>query len=56
MPMEVNVGRIIMSIKGIHNTVTDAVSKLEYNPKLNPTNDYTHATLGVSTKEACKQR
>jgi hypothetical protein len=34
----------IMYIKGIHNTVADAISQLDYNPKLNITNDYTHAT------------
>ena len=49
--MEVKYAHKIIYIKGIHNTVADAVSQLEYNPKLNPTNDYTHTTLGVSTKE-----
>ncbi len=33
-------------IKGIHNTVADAILQLEYDPKLNKTNDYTHAVLG----------
>jgi len=34
----------IIYIKGIHNTVTDAISRLEYDPKLNSTNEYNHAT------------
>jgi hypothetical protein len=38
-------------IKGIHNTVVDAISWPEYNPKLNTTNKYTHAMLGVSSEE-----
>ncbi len=40
-----------MNIKGIHNTVADAISQLEYNPFLNLTNEYNHATHGMSTKE-----
>jgi hypothetical protein len=28
----------IVYIKGVHNTVADAISRLEYNPTLNPTN------------------
>jgi hypothetical protein len=43
-------------IKGMHNTVMDAVSQLEYNPELNSTNEYTHTMHGVSTKEASSQR
>jgi hypothetical protein len=38
-------------IKGIHHIVVDTASQLEYNPKLNPTNAYTHAMHGVSIKE-----
>ena len=30
-----------------HNTVADAILQLEYDPKLNNTNEYTHAMLGV---------
>ncbi len=41
----------IVYIKGVHNTVADAISRLEYNPKLNPTNEYTHATVRVPTGE-----
>jgi hypothetical protein len=38
-------------IKGIHNTVADAILQLEYNPKLNKINEYTHAMLGVEPEE-----
>ncbi len=41
----------IIYIKGIHNTVADAISRLEYDPKLNITNEYTHAMLGVEPEE-----
>ncbi len=41
----------IIYIKGIHNTVADAISRLEYDPKLNKTNEYTHAMLGVKPEE-----
>ncbi len=37
-------------IKGIH-TVADAILQLDYDPKLNTTNVYTHATLGVEPEE-----
>ena len=40
----------IIYIKGIHNTVTDAISRLDYDPKLNTTNEYNHATHVKSTK------
>jgi hypothetical protein len=46
----------IIYIKGIHNTAMDAVSQLEYDPKLNPTNEHTHAMLGVFWKEMSAQR
>jgi hypothetical protein len=39
----------IVYIKGVHNTVTDAISRLEYNPALIPTNEYTHAIVRVPT-------
>jgi hypothetical protein len=45
-----------MYIKGIHNTVADAISWLDYNPELNTTNDYTHATLGVEPEELSAQQ
>ncbi len=43
-------------IRGIHNTVVDAISRLEYDPKLNTTNEYTHAMLGVEPEELSVQR
>jgi len=49
--LEENVPEIIY-IKRIHNTVADAISWLEYNPKLNTTNEYNHATHVKSTKVA----
>ncbi len=41
----------IINIKGIHNAVVDAILQLEYDPKLNKTNEYTHAMLGVEPEE-----
>jgi hypothetical protein len=41
----------IVYIKGVHNTVADAISRLEYNPTQNSTNEYTHATMQVPTAE-----
>ncbi len=42
--------------KEIHNTVTDAISQLDYDPKLNSSNEYNHATHVMSTnKEACQR-
>jgi hypothetical protein len=46
----------IICIKGIHNTVADAISKQEYNPKLNATNNYTHATLDAEPEELSVQQ
>ena len=40
----------IIYIKGIHNTIADAISRLDYDPKLNTTNEYNHATHVKSTK------
>jgi hypothetical protein len=37
----------IIYIKGIHNTVVEAILQLEYDPKLNKTKDYTHAMLSA---------
>ncbi len=45
----------IIYIKGIHNTVADAISLLEYDPKPNKTNEYTHAMLGVEPEELSAQ-
>ncbi len=46
----------IIYIKGIHNTVADAILRLEYDPKLNKTNEYTHAMLGVEPEESSMQQ
>ncbi len=45
----------IIYIKRIHNTTADAISQLEYDPKLNTTNEYTHAMLGVEPEELSVQ-
>ncbi len=46
----------IIYIKGIHDTLADAISQLDYDPKLNTTNNYTHAMLGVEPKELSTQQ
>ncbi len=46
----------IIYIKGIHNTVADAILQLEYDPKLNNTDEYTHAMLGVEAEELSMQQ
>jgi len=46
----------IIYIKGIHNTVADAISWLEYDPKLNSTNEYNHATHARSANEEANQK
>ncbi len=46
----------IMYKKRIHNTVVDAILRLEYDPKLNTTNEYTPAMLGVEPEELSAQR
>jgi hypothetical protein len=46
----------IIHIKGIHNTVADAITQLDYDPKLNSTNEYNHAMHVMSmNKEACQR-
>ncbi len=45
-----------MYIKGIHNTVADAILRLEYDPKLIKTNKYTHAMLGLEPEELSVQQ
>jgi hypothetical protein len=45
----------IVYIKGIHNTVADTILQLEYDPKPNKSNEYTHAMLGVETEELSVQ-
>jgi hypothetical protein len=44
-----------MYIKGIQNTVADAVSRLEYDSQLNKTNEYTHAMLVLEPEELSAQ-
>ena len=46
----------IIYTKGIHNTVTDAISWLDYDPKLNSTNEYNHAMHVMSMKEEACQK
>jgi hypothetical protein len=46
----------IIYIKGIHNTVADAISRLDYDPKLNSTNEYNHAMHVRSVKEEAHQK
>jgi hypothetical protein len=46
----------IIHVEGIHNTVADAILRLEYDPKLNKTNEYTHAMFGVEPEELSAQR
>ncbi len=46
----------IKYIKGIHNTVADTISQLDYDPKLNTTNNYTHTTLGVEPEVLSMQQ
>jgi hypothetical protein len=40
----------IVYVKGIHNTVADAISWLDYNPTVNLASKCNHATLGMSVK------
>ncbi len=46
----------IIYTKGIHNTIADTILQLEYDPKLNKTNEYTHAMLGVEPEELSAQQ
>ena len=46
----------IIYIKGIHNTVTDAISQLEYVPKLISTKEYNHAMHVMSANEEANQK
>ncbi len=43
----------IVYIKGIHNTVADAISRLEYNPEINPTDEQNFANLRLPSKGHC---
>ncbi len=46
----------IIYIKGIHNTVADEILQLDYDPKLNITNEYNHAMVGVEPEELSMQQ
>jgi hypothetical protein len=46
----------IIYIKGIHNTAANAISWLEYDPKLNSTNEYNHAMHVMSANEEANQK
>jgi hypothetical protein len=46
----------IIDIKGIHNSVADAISRLDYDPKLGTTNEYNHAMHVKSTKVKSNQK
>ena len=40
----------------IHNTVADTISRLDYDPKLNSTNEYNHAThVRTRNEEGCQK-
>ncbi len=40
----------IVYIKGIHNTVADTISWLDYNPAVNPTSEYNYSTFSIPAK------
>jgi hypothetical protein len=40
----------IVCIKGIHNTVADAISQLDYNPEVNLTSKFNYSTFGIPAK------
>ncbi len=40
----------IVYIKGIHNSVAEAISQLGYNPKVNPNSKFNYSTFGVPAK------
>ncbi len=40
----------IVYINGMHNTVTDAISGLDYNPKVNLTSKFNYSTFGIPAK------
>ncbi len=40
----------IVYIKGIHNTVANAISQLDYNPKVNWASKFNYSTFGIPAK------
>jgi hypothetical protein len=49
-------GPEIVYIKGIHNTVADAISRLEYDPSVNQTAENYHLTKVKRRSSKCSQR
>jgi hypothetical protein len=49
-------GLKIVYIKGIHNTITDAISQLEYDPSINQTVEDYHLTKVKWRGFKCRQR
>ena len=49
-------GPEIVYIKGIHNTVADAISRLEYDPSVNKTAENYSMTKVKGTNEAFKDK
>jgi hypothetical protein len=57
--MEVIAGRVqpkIVYIKGIHNTIADAISRLEYDPSINCTAESYNVTKVTKMSSKCSQR
>jgi hypothetical protein len=46
----------IVSIKGIHNTIADAMSRLEFDPSVNRTAENYHLTKDKKKSSKCSQR
>jgi hypothetical protein len=40
----------ILYLKGIHNTVVDTISQLDYNPEVNPISKFNYSTFGIPAK------
>jgi hypothetical protein len=40
----------LIYIKGIRNTIADAISQLDYNPEVNPTSKFNYSTFGIPAK------
>ena len=51
--MEINTRGEIIYIKGIHNTVADAIFRLEFSPKINPSLDTDTQNWMILTKNWC---
>jgi hypothetical protein len=49
-------GPKIIYIKGIHNTVADSISRLDYDPKEESPNEHNHAMQNVFTKDKTRQK